>query len=113
MANKVIQSVKRGLAESKVLKFMRNKYVVVTVFFFVWVLFIDTNNFYVWMNDLKTVSQQEKQIEYYKDAIKLTDEKLDELTSNKDSLEKFAREQYLFHQKDEEVFVVLSGISDI
>ena len=106
MANNVISSIKKALGESKVLRIVRNKYVVVTVFFFVWVLFIDTNNIFVWMNDLKTVAQQEKQKEYYREAIRQTDEKLNQLTSNKDSLEKFAREQYLFHEKDEEVFVI-------
>ena len=54
-----------------------------------------------------TVAQQERQKEYFKEAIKVTDEKLKELTSNKDSLEKFAREQYLFHEKDEEIFLVV------
>lgn len=86
---------------------MRNKYTVVTVFFLVWVLFVDTNNLFVWINDLNTVSTQERQKEHYRQAIKQTDEKLNELTSNKDSLEKFAREQYLFHQKDEEIFLVV------
>ena len=107
MANKVIQNIKRWLSESKTLKIMRNKYTVVTVFFLVWVLFVDTNNLFVWINDLNTVSTQERQKEYYRQAIKQTDEKLNELTSNKDSLEKFAREQYLFHQKDEEIFLVV------
>ena len=107
MAKKVIQNIKRGLAESKVLKIMRNKYTVVTVFFLVWVLFVDTNKLFVWINDLNTVSTQERQKEHYRQAIKQTDEKLNELTSNKDSLEKFAREQYLFHQKDEEIFLVV------
>ena len=86
---------------------MRNKYTVVTVFFLVWVLFVDTNNLFVWINDLNTVSTQERQKEHYRQAIKQTDEKLNELTSNKDSLEKFAREQYLFHQKDEEIFLIV------
>ena len=106
MAKKIIQSIKRGLAESKVLKFIRNKYVIVTVFFLVWVLFIDTNNLFVWIRDMGVVSSQERQKEYYREAIRQTDEKFQELTSNKDSLEKFAREQYLFHQKDEEVFII-------
>ena len=106
MAKKIIQSIKRGLAESKVLKFIRNKYVIVTVFILVWVLFIDTNNIFVWIRDMGVVSSQERQKEYYREAIRQTDEKLQELTSNKDSLEKFAREQYLFHQKDEEVFII-------
>ena len=106
MAKKIIQSIKRGLAESKGLKCIRNKYGVVTVFFLVWVLFIDTNNLFVWIRDMGVVSSQERQKEYYREAIRQTDEKLQELTSNKDSLEKFAREQYLFHQKDEEVFII-------
>ena len=106
MAKKLIGKVKTVLGESKVFKFIRNKYVLATTFFLVWVLFIDTNNIFVWMNDLRTVAQQEKQKEYYREAIRQTDEKLNQLTSNKDSLEKFAREQYLFHEKDEEVFVI-------
>ena len=38
--------------------------------------------------------------------IQMLDDKLDELTSDKDSLEKFAREQYYFHKKGEDVFIV-------
>jgi cell division protein FtsB len=106
MANNVISTIKKAFGESKVLRMVRNKYVVVSVFFLVWVLFIDTNNIFVWINDLSTVKQQERQKVHYKEAIQQTDEKLKELTSNKDSLEKFAREQYLFHQKDEEVFII-------
>jgi len=52
------------------------------------------------------VSEQESQKRYYKEAIKAMDEKLNELNSNKDSLEKFAREQYLFKEDDEDIFIV-------
>ena len=106
MANNIIGTIKKVFGESKVLRIVRNKYVVVSVFFLVWILFVDTNNIFVWMNDLSTVKQQERQKVHYREAIKHTDEKLKELTSNKDSLEKFAREQYLFHQNDEEVFII-------
>lgn len=106
MAKKVIQIIKRKLGESKTVKVIRNKYVVVTLFFLVWILFIDTGNLFVWFGDMKTVSVQEQQKEYYRKAIKETEEKLKELESNKDSLEKFAREQYLFHEPDEEVFII-------
>ena len=107
MAKKVLQNLKKSVSESKIFKVAGNKYFIVTVFFFVWILFIDTSNIFVWLRDMKTVSSQERQKEYFKEAIKLTDEKLKELESNKDSLEKFAREQYLFHEADEEVFVVV------
>ena len=107
MAKKVLQNLKKRVSESKTLKVARNKYFIVTVFFLVWVLFIDTSNIFVWFSDMRTVASQERQKEYFKEAIKLTDEKLKELESNRDSLEKFAREQYLFHEPDEEVFVIV------
>lgn len=106
MAKNFIQSIKRGLAGSRVFKIAGNKYVIVTVFFLVWILFIDTGNLFVWYGDLKTVSMQEEQKEHYRRAILETEEKLRELEANKDSLEKFAREQYLFHEPDEEVFII-------
>lgn len=107
MAKKVIQNIKNTISESKTFKVARNKYFIVTVFFLVWILFIDTSNIFVWFSDMRTVASQERQKEYFREAIKLTDEKLKELESNKDSLEKFAREQYLFHEPDEEVFVIV------
>ena len=50
--------------------------------------------------------RQERQIEYYNREIKSIDEKLQELSSNKDSLEKFAREQYYFHEEDEDLYII-------
>ncbi len=107
MAKKVIQNIKSTISESKIFKVAGNKYFIVTVFFFVWILFIDTSNIFVWLNDMNTVASQERQKEHFKNAIKRTDEKLKELESNKDSLEKFAREQYFFHEPDEEIFVIV------
>ena len=71
-----------------------------------WILFFDTNNLISWYKDLKQLAWQNRQKVYYKEAIKQTDEKLQELASNKDSLEKFAREQYLFHEAGEDVYVI-------
>ena len=52
------------------------------------------------------LKEQERQKLYYKEEIKKTEEKLDELNSNVDSLEKFAREQYLFHKPDEDLYII-------
>ena len=54
----------------------------------------------------RNVSEQNRQKEYYQELIRTTDEKLNELSSNRDSLEKFAREQYFFKEQDEEIFIV-------
>ncbi len=98
--------MKNSLKDSMVLRIMKNKYLLVTVFFIVWIFFIDTNNLIRWYGHMRDLAAQQRQIEYYEEAIELTNGQLQELQSNRDSLEKFAREQYLFHEQDEEVFIV-------
>lgn len=102
MPTKIFQTIK----DSRVLRIVRNKYLLVTLFFVVWILFFDSNNLISWSGDIRTVIMQERQKNYYQNAIRATDEKLKELSSNRDSLEKFAREQYFFHEQDEELFIV-------
>lgn len=94
------------IKDSRWFKVLKNKYFLVTFFFVLWVFFFDTNNLLRWYSDMKDVAAQERQKNYYKEAIRQTDEKLKELKSNKDSLEKFAREQYFFHESDEDLFII-------
>ena len=46
------------------------------------------------------------QIEFYRTQTEHDKLKLFDLKSNKDNLEKFARENYLMKKKDEEVFII-------
>ncbi len=94
------------IKDTKWFKVIRNKYLLVTSVFVLWIVFFDTNNLIRWYSDMKDVAAQEQQKKYYKEAIRQTDEKLKELKSNKDSLEKFAREQYFFHEPDEDLFII-------
>ena len=91
---------------SKFVRIITNRYLIVTSVFAVIVLFVDRNNLIRWAGDYIEVLRQEKVIRQYGRDINALDSKLDELTSDKDSLEKFAREQYYFHREDEEVFIV-------
>ena len=90
----------------QVFKVLKNKYFIVTAAFLIWIFFFDTNNLISWYRDLKQLAWQNRQKVYYQEAIRQADEKLNELTSNKDSLEKFAREQFLFHEAGEDIYVV-------
>lgn len=54
-------------------------------------------------NEIKNL---ESQIEYYRNQTEIDKEKLNELQSNKDDLEKFARENYLMKKENEEVFII-------
>ncbi|HIZ85278.1 MAG TPA: septum formation initiator family protein [Candidatus Coprenecus stercoravium] len=91
---------------NKFLRVITNKYFIVTFLFVVLITFVDRNNLIRWAGDYFEVLRQEKVMRQYQRGIRALDEKLNELTSNRDSIEKFAREQYYFHEKDEEVFIV-------
>ena len=94
------------------LKLLRNRYFIVTLVFIVWMLFFDNNSLTSWVRTLGEYSANKSQQRYYKEKIHQTESKLRELQSNKDSLEKFARENYYFHRQDEDVFIITPGPSD-
>lgn len=48
----------------------------------------------------------EKQIKYYREKTEDDKRKLHELSSDKDNIEKFARENYFMKKENEEVFIV-------
>lgn len=54
----------------------------------------------------REIRNLKNQIEFYKEKIEADKAKLHELQSDKDNLEKFARENYLMKKENEEVFVI-------
>jgi cell division protein FtsB len=92
--------------KSLVWKIILNKYVIATIVFLIIIGFVDRNNSIVLFRSLSTISDQNRQKLYYRNATDATTEKINQLTSNSDTLEMFAREQYYF-QKDSEVVYLL------
>jgi len=80
--------------------------IIASVIFLVIIIFLDSNNIIRWSSEIIHVHNQEKTIQEYKRKIKETDEQLESLSNNKDSLEKYAREKYFYHKQDEEIFIV-------
>lgn len=91
---------------SRTARVVLNKYFIATLAFLLIVLFIDNNNALKWIRNEYHIHQQEKLIRQYRGDIKATDDKIKELTSDLDSLEKYAREHYYFQKEGEEVFIV-------
>ncbi|MDA3865253.1 MAG: septum formation initiator family protein [Salinivirgaceae bacterium] len=88
-------------------KYLANKYVLAFLVFLVWVLFLDSNNLIQRYKTIRNIEKLKDQKSYYEKRIKEDTEKLHELRSDKEKLEKFAREQYLMKKPNEDVFVVL------
>jgi cell division protein DivIC len=91
----------------RLLVILKNKYVLTTLVFFVWVLIFDENNLIEqWQNkrDLKTLQTDKA---YYLKRINEDSQRMKELKTNNENLEKFAREQYLMKKKNEDVYVIV------
>ncbi len=76
------------------------------LFFVVWFLFFDQNNFISlirYNNKISDLTEQKKEL---MQTIKRDSIKLYQLETDDKSLEKFAREEYFMHKPNEEVFVI-------
>ena len=86
---------------------MKNKYVITISIFAIWILFFDQNNLVDRMKMSGEIRQLEQDRQYYLEQIEKDSARFHELTTDKDNLEKYAREQFLMKKKDEDVFVVI------
>lgn len=94
------------LRKQKWFKIASNKFVLATVAFVVWMFFLDVNSFMI-QHELNTeIDELERSIEYYQGEISADKKKLEELTSDPEKLEKFAREEYWMKRPGEEIFIV-------
>ena len=79
--------------------------VVLAYFIFSW-MFGNGNTIFHWIRAKQEIRRQEMQIEEYKSQIKEMDGSIDQRVTDIDTLEKFAREQYNFSAKEEDVYVI-------
>ncbi|MGC9470556.1 MAG: FtsB family cell division protein [Bacteroidales bacterium] len=86
---------------------LRNKYVLSSILFLLWIAFFDTNNLIDRVKQLKELHQLEADREYYIRRIEHDTRRMNELETDQKSLEKFAREQYLMKKENEDVFIIV------
>ncbi len=90
--------------------FYTNKYFIAIFIFIIYITIFSQNNLIERIAAIKKRNELLRQKEYYLKLIKEHSEKIKELTTNKDLLEKFVREEYLMKQKDEIIFLVKDTI---
>jgi len=91
----------------KIWPWLRNKYVLTIAVFTIWMLFFDQNNVVDRIRMGAEIRQLENDREYYLEQIQKDSARLHELTTNRENLEKYAREQFLMKKSNEDVFVVI------
>ena len=93
------------IKSNKYFKFFTNFYIVVSLFFIIWMLFIDTNS-YLFHN---TLNSEIDQLIIKKEKLKQeisNDQKLINDLKDPDNYEAFAREKFFMKKKDEEIYII-------
>ncbi len=88
--------------------FLRNRYLLTIIIFFVWLLLLDSNNLISRVRELKNLRKLKSEKEYYVQRIEEDKRKLHELKTDNRNLEKFAREQYRMKKPDEDLYIILT-----
>ena len=74
----------------------------------IFILFIDRNSLINNLQYIYKIQALEREISHYQDLIDDSKNRLIELNSDQENLEKFAREQFLMKRDNEDIFIIKS-----
>lgn len=77
---------------------------VLTVFLYAWT-FGGGNTFISWIRAKSEIVSMDRQIREYREKTREMDSRIRELRSDRDSLEKFAREKFYFAAPNEDIYL--------
>jgi cell division protein FtsB len=86
---------------------LKNKYVYATLAFLVWLTFFDNNSLITQYKLSSTLNKLQEEKVYYEKEIEKNRLEVEQLLTDKENLERFAREKYMMKKKDEDIFVVV------
>lgn len=87
--------------------------VVVAVIFIVIMIFVDENSFMQRAAYNRQIRKLKGDVEKYQQEINESRYKLNELQSNDENLEKFAREEYLMRKPNEDIYLINEEQTDL
>lgn len=87
-------------------KFVKNPYFLLTFGFVFWMLFFDSEDLFKQYQLARKVKQLYEEKTYYLKQIEIVKKEREELMSDADLLEKFAREKYFMKKPTEDVYIV-------
>ncbi|MDR1202239.1 MAG: septum formation initiator family protein [Tannerellaceae bacterium] len=83
-----------------------NIYVLVSIGFVALTFTAGDSNLYKRYTYDEKIRALEKEIKYYQDEIAINKKKLNDLRTDKEGLERFAREEYYMKKPNEDVFII-------
>lgn len=91
----------------KIIKFLKNKFVITTLAFLIWMTAVDRNSFIVQYKLRRELNDLRQKKEYYISEIEKDKNALHDITTNVKTLEKFGREKYLMKKDNEDIFMII------
>ena len=95
----------KKIKSSKFFKIVSNLYILISVVFFIWIFFIDSNSILVNIKLNKEISELKERKDILENQIQM-DKKIISNLQNPDSLEKYAREKLYMKKENEEIFII-------
>lgn len=89
--------------------FLRNKFLVTTTAFAVWMLFFDKNDLFAQLERRQELRELDKSKDYFTEQIEQERRFSEELKHNPATIEKFAREKYFMKRDGEDLFLIESA----
>jgi len=83
-----------------------NKYVIVFMVFFVFILFFDQHNLIRRYKTYRNTQKLKSEINFYNEQIKNNRKEINNIQLNDESLEKYARERYFMKKDSEDIFII-------
>lgn len=90
----------------KLFRIITNKFLLTGAAFFIWMVYFDQNNWTAQESRKKELIETEKNITYLNTEIAKLEKEHDELVSNPERLEQYARERYKMKRDNEDVYVI-------
>jgi cell division protein FtsB len=87
-------------------KFTTNPYYLLVGIFLVWILFFDSEDLITQYQLSKKLKKLKEEKRYYLEQIEIVKKDREELMSDEELLEKFAREKYLMKKPTEDLYIV-------
>lgn len=91
----------------RLLELIRNKYFLSVAAFIVWMLFFDKNDMLSQYEFRSEVNKLQEEKDFYEKETATVKKDLNELNTNLNTAEKFAREKYFMKKDNEDVFVII------
>lgn len=96
----------------KVPKIFKNFYVLASIIFVIWMIFLDPNNLWRQIKQKQKVNELREKRDFYSQRIEELSKESENISEDSAELERYAREKFFMKKKSEDVFIVTPEVED-